>query len=44
MKLAHYDETKKRAHDTERVKAKYNLKLSYGGPSRRQASGTNQRI
>ena len=25
------------------VRAKENLKLSYGGPSQRQASGTNQR-
>ena len=36
IKLTHYhDETKKRAHDSE------NLKLSYGVPSQRQASGTN---
>ena len=41
IKLTHYDETKKRAHD---VGAKGNLKLSYGGPSQGQASGTNQRI
>ena len=34
----------KRAHDSQIVRAKENLKLSYGGPSQRQASGTNQRI
>ena len=32
------------AHDSEIVRAKGNLKLSYGGPSQGQASGTNQRI
>ena len=32
------------AHDSQIVRAKENLKLSYGGPSQRQASGTNQRI
>ena len=32
IKLTHYDETKKRAHDSELVKAKENLKLSHGGP------------
>ena len=31
-------------HDSQVVRAKENLKLSYGGPSQRQASGTNQRI
>ena len=44
MKLKHYDETKKRAHDSQIVRAKENLKLSYGGASQRQVSGTNQRI
>ena len=44
IKLTHYDDTKKLAHDTQIVRAKENLKLSYGGPSQRQASGTNQRI
>ena len=29
---------------TQIVRAKENIKLSYGGPSQRQASGTNQRI
>ena len=29
---------------TQIVRAKGNLKLSYGGPSQRQASGTIQRI
>ena len=39
-----YDDTKKRAHDWQIVRAKENLKLSFGGPSQRQTSGTNQRI
>ena len=34
----------KRAHDSQIVRAEENLKLSYGGPSQRRASGTNQRI
>ena len=42
--ITHYDETKKMAHDSQIVRAKENLKLSHGGPSQRQASGTNQRI
>ena len=32
------------AHDSQIVRAKENIKLSYGGPGYRQASGTNQRI
>ena len=44
IKLTHYDETKKRAHYSHIVRAKENLKLSYGGPSQRQAPGTNQPI
>ena len=32
------------AHDSQIVRAKENLKLSYGGPSQRQTSGTNQPI
>ena len=31
-------------HDSQIVRAKENLKLSYSGPSQRQASGANQRI
>ena len=31
-------------HDSLIVNTKENLKLSYGGPSQRQASGTDQRI
>ena len=42
--LTHYDDTKKRAHYSQIVRAKENIKLSYGGPSQRQASGTNQQI
>ena len=34
----------KRARDSQIVRAKENLKLSYGGPSQGHASGTNQRI
>ena len=40
----HYDKTKKRAHYPQIVRAKENIKLSYGGPSQGQASGTNQQI
>ena len=40
-KLTHYDETKKRAHDSQiviaKVIAKENLKLSHSGPNQRQA-------
>ena len=39
IKLTHYDDTKKKTHDSQIVRAKENLKLSYGGPSQRQASG-----
>ena len=42
IKLTHYDETKKRADDSQALRAKDNLKLSHGGPSQRQESGTNQ--
>ena len=46
IKLKYYDDTQKRAHDSQIVRAKENLKLSYGRPrqSLRQASGTNQQI
>ena len=44
MKLTHYHETKKIAHDSHIVRAKENLKLSHGGPSQRKASDTNQLI
>ena len=43
-KLRYYDDTKKRANHSQIVRAQENLKLSYGGPSQRQAPGTNQRI
>ena len=39
-----YDGTKKRAHDSQIAWAKENLKLSHGGPSQKQASGTSQPI
>ena len=35
IKLLHHDETKKRAHDSQIVRAKENLKLSHGGSSYR---------
>ena len=44
LKLTHYDETKKRAHDSQLVRTKVNLKLSHSRPSQRQASATNQRV
>ena len=42
--ITHYDETEKRAHDSQIVRAKENLKLSSGGSSYSQASGTNPPI
>ena len=42
--LTNYDETEKMAHDSQIVRAKENLKLSHGGPSYSQASGTNPPI
>ena len=44
IKFTNYDETKKRAHDWQIIRAKENFKLSHGGPSQRQALGTNQRM
>ena len=44
IKLTLHDETKKRAHDSQIVRAKENLKLSHGGSSYRKASGTNPPI
>ena len=44
IKLTHYDGTKKGAHDSQIVRAKENLKLTYGWPRQRQASGINQQI
>ena len=41
IKLTHYDGTKKMAHNSQIVRTKENHKLSYGGLSQRQASGTN---
>ena len=43
IKLTLHDETKKRAHDSQIVRAKENLKLSHGGSSY-QPSGTNPPI
>ena len=44
IKLTLHDETKKRAHDSQIVRAKENLKLSHDGSSYRLASGTNAPI
>ena len=44
MKLTHYGDTKKKAHDSQIVRAKENHKLRYGGSRQTQAPGTNQRI
>ena len=44
IKLTHSDETNKWDHDSQIVRPKENLKVSHGGPSQRQASGTNQRF
>ena len=44
IKLLHHDETKKRAHDSQIVRAKENLKLSHGGSSYRLASDTKPPI
>ena len=44
IKLTLHDETKKRAHDSQIVRAKENLKLSHGGSSYRLASDTNPPI
>ena len=43
IKLSHHDETKKRAHDSQIVRAK-KLKLSHGGPYYSQASDTRPTI
>ena len=40
----HYDETKKRAHNSQTARANENLKLSHGGLSYSQASITNTSI
>ena len=42
--ITHYDETEIRAHDSHKFRAKENLKLSHGGPSYSQASGTSPLI
>ena len=44
IKLTHYDETKKRAHDSQKVRVKENLKYIHRGPCYRQASDTNPQI
>ena len=41
IKLTHYDETGKKAHDSQIVRAKENLKFSHVGPSYSKAPGTN---
>ena len=44
IKITHYDETEKRAKESQIVRANENLKLSHGGPSYCQASDTNPQI
>ena len=44
IKLTHYDEIEKMAQDSQIVRAKENLKLSHGGPSYSQTSGTKPQI
>ena len=44
VKLTNCDQTKKRADDSQIVRAKENPKLSHVGTSQGQASGTIQRI
>ena len=44
IKLTHYNVAKKIAHYSQIVRAKENLKWTYGGPSKRQTSGANLRI
>ena len=44
IKLTHYDETEKMAHDSQIVRAKKKLRLNNSWPSFRQASGTNPPI
>ena len=43
IKLTRYNDTKKRANDSQIVRATENLKLIYGGPGQQQASGTKNR-
>ena len=40
----HFDETRKRAHESQIVRAKENLELSHDGPSYSLASGANPPI
>ena len=40
----HYDETEKRAHDSQIVRTKETIKLNHGGPSYSQAPGTHPQI
>ena len=42
IKLTNNGETKNRAHDLQIVRANETLKMSHGGSSHRQASGTNR--
>ena len=42
IKLTHYNETNKRAHDSQIDRAEETLKVCYDVPSQRQALGTNQ--
>ena len=44
INLTQYDESKKKAHNSQIVRAKGNLKLSHCGPSHRQPSSTSPPI
>ena len=44
IKLTTYDETKRRAQESQIDRAKEDLKLSHDGPSQRQATYTNKPI
>ena len=44
IKITHYDETEKKTHDSQIIRAEEYLKLSRGGPSYSQVSGTNSPI
>ena len=43
-KMAHYDKTKKMAHDSHIIRTNKTLNLSYGWPSQRKTSDINKQI
>ena len=42
--MAHYDKTKKMAHDSHIIRTNKTLNLSYGWPSQRKTSDINKQI